>query len=157
MCAVLPVKRVSHSQWAKAQQVGTVKWEPSIWLNITLTPKTKVFRNISLWKYSVIIAFSFSLSLLEAICDIWLDRNLSGLRRDLYFFSYVYHVCWNPWGLERNMGKALKLQPAFRALEFSGVEASRNVMAHVQKPDFVFRAKQTSPFKSALGVVSSVD
>ena len=31
-----------------------------------------------------------------------------------------------------------------------------NVMAHTQKPDFVFRAKRTSPFKSA-GGVSSVD
>jgi len=32
-----------------------------------------------------------------------------------------------------------------------------NVMAHAQKPDFVFRAKRTSPFKSAGGGVSSVD
>ena len=31
------------------------------------------------------------------------------------------------------------------------VEASWNMMAHAQKPDFVFRAKQTSPFKSAGG------
>ena len=31
------------------------------------------------------------------------------------------------------------------------VEASWNVMAHAQKPDFVFRAKRTSPFKSADG------
>jgi len=30
-------------------------------------------------------------------------------------------------------------------------------MAHAQKPDFVFRAKLTSPFKSARGGVSSVD
>jgi len=36
------------------------------------------------------------------------------------------------------------------------VEASWNVLAHAQKPDFVFRAKRTSPFKSA-GDVSSVD
>jgi hypothetical protein len=28
-------------------------------------------------------------------------------------------------------------------------QASWNVMAHAQKPDFVFRAKRTSPFKSA--------
>ena len=27
------------------------------------------------------------------------------------------------------------------------VEASLNVTAHAQKPDFVFRAKRTSPFK----------
>ena len=32
------------------------------------------------------------------------------------------------------------------------VEASWNVMVHAQKPDFVFRAKRTSPFKSAEGV-----
>jgi len=31
------------------------------------------------------------------------------------------------------------------------VEARCNVMAHAQKPDFVFRAKRTSPFKSAGG------
>jgi len=31
------------------------------------------------------------------------------------------------------------------------VEASRNVMAHAQKPDFVFRGKRTSPFKSVGG------
>ena len=31
------------------------------------------------------------------------------------------------------------------------VEASRNVMAHAQKPDLIFRAKRTSPFKSAGG------
>ena len=31
------------------------------------------------------------------------------------------------------------------------LEASWNVMAHAQKPDFVFRAKRTSPFKSAGG------
>jgi len=31
------------------------------------------------------------------------------------------------------------------------VEATWNVMAHPQKPDFVFRAKRTSPFKSAGG------
>ena len=31
------------------------------------------------------------------------------------------------------------------------VEASWNVMAHAQKPDFVFPAKRTSPFKSAGG------
>ena len=31
------------------------------------------------------------------------------------------------------------------------VEASWNVMAHAEKPDFVFRAKRTSPFKSAGG------
>jgi len=31
------------------------------------------------------------------------------------------------------------------------VEAGWNVMAHAQKPDFVFRAKRTSPFKSAGG------
>jgi len=31
------------------------------------------------------------------------------------------------------------------------LEASWNVMAHSQKPDFVFRAKRTSPFKSAGG------
>jgi len=31
------------------------------------------------------------------------------------------------------------------------VEASWNVMAHAQKPDFVFGAKRTSPFKSAGG------
>jgi len=31
------------------------------------------------------------------------------------------------------------------------VEASWNVMAHAQKPDFAFRAKRTSPFKSAGG------
>ena len=31
------------------------------------------------------------------------------------------------------------------------VEASRNVMAQRQKPDFVFQAKRTSPFKSAGG------
>ena len=30
-------------------------------------------------------------------------------------------------------------------------EASSNVMAHAQKPDFVFRVKRTSPFKSAAG------
>ena len=36
------------------------------------------------------------------------------------------------------------------------VEASWNVMAHAQKPYFVFRAKRTSPFKSA-GGVRSVD
>jgi len=34
------------------------------------------------------------------------------------------------------------------------VEASWNVMAHTQKPDFVFRAKRTSPFKSAGGGAS---
>ena len=33
------------------------------------------------------------------------------------------------------------------------VEASWNVMAQAQKPDLVFRAKRTSPFKSA-GVTS---
>jgi len=37
------------------------------------------------------------------------------------------------------------------------VEASWNVMAHDQKPDFVFRAKRTSPFKSAGRGVSSID
>ena len=40
------------------------------------------------------------------------------------------------------------------------VENVLNVMAHAQKPDFVFRAKRTSPFKSARwegGGVSSVD
>jgi hypothetical protein len=37
------------------------------------------------------------------------------------------------------------------------VEASWNVMAHAQKPDFVFRAKRTSPFKSARGGGSSFD
>jgi len=31
------------------------------------------------------------------------------------------------------------------------VKASRNVMAHAQIPDFVFRGKKTSPFKSAGG------
>jgi len=31
------------------------------------------------------------------------------------------------------------------------VESSWNVTAHAQKPDFVFRAKRTSPFKSAGG------
>ena len=31
------------------------------------------------------------------------------------------------------------------------LEASWNVMAHAQKPDFVFRAKRRSPFKSAGG------
>ena len=31
------------------------------------------------------------------------------------------------------------------------------MIAHAQKPDFVFRAKRTSPFKSARGGVSSVD
>ena len=31
------------------------------------------------------------------------------------------------------------------------VEASRKVMAHTQKPHFVFHAKRTSPFKSAGG------
>ena len=30
-----------------------------------------------------------------------------------------------------------------------------NVMAHAQKPDFVFRAKRTSPFKSAGASVQS--
>ena len=35
------------------------------------------------------------------------------------------------------------------------VEAGRNVMAHAQKPDFVFRAKRTSPFKSAGASVQS--
>jgi len=33
----------------------------------------------------------------------------------------------------------------------SYVEVSRNVMAHAQKPNFVFRAKRASPFKSAGG------
>ena len=37
------------------------------------------------------------------------------------------------------------------------VGASWNVMAHAQKPDFIFWAKRTSPFKSAGGGVSSVD
>jgi len=41
MCALLPVKRVSDSEWAKLQQVGNVKREPRIWLNITLTPNIK--------------------------------------------------------------------------------------------------------------------
>jgi len=44
----------------------------------------------------------------------------------------------------------LQLAGVFIAVE------SRNVMAHAQKPDFVFRAKRTSLFKSARGV-SSVD
>jgi len=35
------------------------------------------------------------------------------------------------------------------------VQASWNVMAHAQKPDFVFRAKRTSPFKSAGASVQS--
>jgi len=30
-------------------------------------------------------------------------------------------------------------------------------MTHAQKPDFVFRAKRTSPFKAAVVGVSSVD
>ena len=37
------------------------------------------------------------------------------------------------------------------ALRKTNVEASWNVMTHAQKPDFVFRAKRTSPFKSAGG------
>jgi len=36
------------------------------------------------------------------------------------------------------------------------LEAIWNVMAHAQKPDFVFHAKQTSPFNRSVGV-SSVD
>ena len=35
------------------------------------------------------------------------------------------------------------------------VEASWNVMAHAQKPEFVFRAKRTSPFKSAVASFQS--
>jgi hypothetical protein len=35
------------------------------------------------------------------------------------------------------------------------VETSWNVMAHVHKPDFIFRAKRTSPFKSAGASVQS--
>jgi len=35
------------------------------------------------------------------------------------------------------------------------VEASRNVMAHAQKPDFRLSAKRTSPFKSARASVQS--
>ena len=31
------------------------------------------------------------------------------------------------------------------------IHSSWNVMVHAQKPDFIFRAKRTSPFKSALG------
>jgi hypothetical protein len=49
MCAVLPVKRGSDSEWAKLQQVGNVKREPRIWLNITLIPNIRVFRNKILW------------------------------------------------------------------------------------------------------------
>ena len=45
MCAVLPVKRVSDSEWTKLQQVGNVKREPRIWLHITLVPNTKFLRN----------------------------------------------------------------------------------------------------------------
>jgi hypothetical protein len=35
------------------------------------------------------------------------------------------------------------------------VEASLNVMAHAQKPDFVFSTERTSPFKSAGASVQS--
>jgi len=45
MCAVLPVKRVSDSECPKLQQVGNVKRELRIWLNITLTANVKVLRN----------------------------------------------------------------------------------------------------------------
>jgi len=38
------------------------------------------------------------------------------------------------------------------SLKRLGVEAGWNVMAHAQKPDFVFRAKRTSPFKSDAGL-----
>ena len=41
--------------------------------------------------------------------------------------------------------------PKLQASKCSLVEASWNVMSHTQKPDFVFRAKRTSPFKSARG------
>jgi len=41
---------------------------------------------------------------------------------------------------------------------FAWLDCDWNVLAHAQKPDFVFRAKRTSPFKSARrGCVSSVD
>jgi hypothetical protein len=59
MCTVLPVKRVSDSELAELRQVGTVKWEPRIWWNFTLTPNIKVFLNIIIWKYSGKIVFFF--------------------------------------------------------------------------------------------------
>ena len=56
--------------------------------------------------------------------------------------------------LDLNCSKITPLQSLksrnFRS-RVSQVEASWNVMAHAQKPDFVFRAKRTSPFKSAGG------
>ena len=43
-------------------------------------------------------------------------------------------------------------------MNYGRVECVLNMTAHAQKPDFVFRAKRTSPFKSARwGSVSSVD
>ena len=40
-------------------------------------------------------------------------------------------------------------------LRSTGIDCSWNVMAHAQKPDFVFRAKRTSPFKSSEASVQS--
>ena len=51
----------------------------------------------------------------------------------------------------RTVGKyALGRQVRIRRLRLY-VDCVWNVMAHAQKPDFVFRAKRTSPFKSAGG------
>ena len=47
-------------------------------------------------------------------------------------------------------GRLFVLLDALFAICYA-VQANWNVMAHAQKPDFVFRAKRTIPFKSAAG------
>jgi len=59
------------------------------------------------------------------------------------FYTYIYH------NIVVNVECYIKYLEEEAALLF--VDCVWNVMAHAQKPDLVFRAKRTSPFKSAGG------
>jgi len=61
-----------------------------------------------------------------------------------------YTVAWDNMATLRyitcNLESSCFMSDGRKMLDFVS-----NVMAHAQKPDFVFRAKRTSPFKSAGG------
>ena len=71
------------------------------------------------------------------------------------FFHSLCHSCghWRhvqPNHIHTKNPKQWGIQP-FKAQRLMYVGCVWNVIAHAQKPDFVFRAKRTSPFKSVRG------
>ena len=127
--AEVRTRRLPHTKSRTLQLRQPAQWLPIFWISQAVHIGRKLRIGADAWR---------------SVCDVL--ENSTAAVGELGGSASSVQV---PHYTEKHRTALQDLSQVLR--EQRCVEASWNVMAHTQKPDFVFRAKRTSPFKSAGG------